>query len=432
MDEIVKMDKKFWAKKAKSHLKYSHQDSKDPEWIKHEKHVIALTWSGRPIYTRYGDESKLASYMGVVSAIISNYERMGDHIKSIVAGAHKFVFEVKGPIYLVAISRTPETVGQLRAQLDHVYLQILSILTGSIKRHLVEQPGTDVHAMMIGAENLLTDAISTADRSPSYVLDAASSVRMSRTLRARVTSALRKGKAKGLLFSIILAQRHLVAVEKQKDRILHTSDLLLLINFVTNSQSLRTSESFTPICLPSLFETGFVHAYVCYLTTDVGLILISTSPQEFLSLRTAKESILEALNKRDCVEEVERALSLSPYHVDDLDLPSDLRHFWYKSETLAQYTAPTPGAPYNTKKAQKQLFRRYQQIHSRMQKELTGKKNVLYCEVDDTAAMVACMRPGECVLYACFMPLASKEVMTATCQRIMRWAKREETHLFVM
>lgn len=426
------MDKKFWEKKHKNHHRYAHQDSKDPEWLRHEKHILALTWSGRPIYTRYGDESKLASYMGVVSAIISNYERMGDKIRSIVAGEHKFVFVVKGPIYLIAISRTPECVSQLRVQLDHVYLQILSILTGSINRHLEAQPGTDVHAMMTGAENLLTDAINAADRLPSYVLDAVSTVRMSRTLRARVASALRKGKAKGLLYTILLAGTHLVAVEKAKDFVLHTSDLLLLINFVTNSQSLRSQESFTPICLPRLFETSFVHAYVCYLTADVGLILIDTSAQEFLSLRACKQTILEALLKRNCVEEVERAFHNSIYHVDDLDLPADLRHFWYKSESLAQHTQPTPGAPYNTKKAQKQLFRRYQRLHSRMQNGVTGKRNMLYCEVDDSAAMMACTRVGECVLYATFMPLASKEVMTITCQRIMRWAKREESHLFVM
>ncbi len=46
------------------------------------------------------DESKLAAYMGVITAIISNFQRIGDTIRSIRAGQHTFVFLLCGPIYV--------------------------------------------------------------------------------------------------------------------------------------------------------------------------------------------------------------------------------------------------------------------------------------------------------------------------------------------
>jgi hypothetical protein len=50
----------------------------DPDFFKHEKHVFILSYAGRPIFSRYGDETMLAAYMGVISAIISNIESMKD------------------------------------------------------------------------------------------------------------------------------------------------------------------------------------------------------------------------------------------------------------------------------------------------------------------------------------------------------------------
>merc|ERR1712130_310121 len=99
----------LWAKKHNKHRKYKKEHNKDPNWFRHEKHIIIVSWAGRPIYTRYGDDTLMAAYMGVVTAIISNVARSGDKIRSMTAGDHKFVFLLKGPIYLMAISRTNES-----------------------------------------------------------------------------------------------------------------------------------------------------------------------------------------------------------------------------------------------------------------------------------------------------------------------------------
>ena len=52
------------------HNKFAEQHNKDPAFFRHEKHVFILSFAGRPIFSRYGDETLLAAYMGVISAII--------------------------------------------------------------------------------------------------------------------------------------------------------------------------------------------------------------------------------------------------------------------------------------------------------------------------------------------------------------------------
>ncbi len=54
----------------------------------------------------------------------------------------------------------------------------------------------------------------------------------------------------GLKYAILLAGTHLVNLVRPKDSALFPSDLLLLINFVTSSSSIRNGEVWTPICLP--------------------------------------------------------------------------------------------------------------------------------------------------------------------------------------
>jgi len=340
-----------WAHEHKQLNKYANQHNKDPEWFKHEKHILICSWSGRPIYTRYGDETKMAAYMGVISAIISNFQRMGDNVRSIVAGEHIFVFTLIGPIYLIAISRTGESAAQLTQQLTHAHGQIISVLTGGIARVLEEDPKYDIRNLMGGTENLLTNIVLEADRSPCFLLDSVQCLHMQRTTRQRVGSALRKGKTPSLLYAVLIAGDRFVNLIRGKDRVFHSYDLLLLythshrslsllfsslsfssllflslslfslslfslsslslfslsllfscsspfflkgnspffrLNTVSNSQSLRSSESWTPICLPKFSDRGYLYAYVCYIAEDVSLSLITGSDSAFSEMQEAK------------------------------------------------------------------------------------------------------------------------------------------------
>lgn len=62
---------------------------------------------------------------------------------------------------------------------------------------------------------------------------------------------------------------------------------------VNGSSTFRSAESWTPICLPKFNNKGFLHAYVCYITGNVCLLLISPDKDKFFELSDAKSTIVE-------------------------------------------------------------------------------------------------------------------------------------------
>lgn len=91
------------------------ENSKD--WVGRKKHIFVLSFSGKPIYCRYGNEDKLAWLFGVIQTLVSFVQASDDTIKSISAGDTSFVFLVKKPLILAVVSKTDENVTQLTTQL---------------------------------------------------------------------------------------------------------------------------------------------------------------------------------------------------------------------------------------------------------------------------------------------------------------------------
>jgi hypothetical protein len=425
--------------------KYSHEYNQDAEWFKHAKHVMIFTFAGRPIFTRYGDENKLAAYMGVICAFITNFQRMGDSIKCFFAGNTKFVFLYRGPIYLVAISRTPESVRQLQIQLAASYEQFVSVLTGNVSKMIEDRPNYDVRSLMGGTEMLINDIVNISESKPSFMLDAIQALRVKKEVRTRIFRALQKGaKSKNTVYSILLADGKLVSLYKTDKRNLFASDLSILSNFVTNSQSLRSSESWTPICLPKFADKGFLYAYVCYLTADICLIVITADAQDFAVAREGKLLVEEGLLYKDCLKDVIYAMHHQNWTVDSTDISCpDLRHFLYRTDVnhgstfVNQIVNPFPAHPFSSKLSQHQIFRRYQHLHDRASAYNCNEKRIMqagmsmYYEIHHDCTVFYWFRPDEFELYATYLPLVSKETVFIAANRILRWIKKEETSLFI-
>jgi len=83
---------------------------------------------------------------------------------------------------------------------------------------------------------------------------------------------------------MLLSPFGLFSFVKQKKREVYPNDILVLMNMLHSSQALRSSESWTPVCLPgfSFFPSktsnicigvspdGFVYAYIYFYTKNIG------------------------------------------------------------------------------------------------------------------------------------------------------------------
>nr|CAD7262688.1 unnamed protein product [Timema shepardi] len=225
----------------------------NPDWKCKKKHVFILSAAGKPIYSRYGNEDKLVTIFGVMQALVSFVQASQDTIRSIQAGNSRFVFLIKGPIILVSVSRTSESVAQLVLQLTYVYNQVVSVLTSSQLTRIYEQRRNyDLRRLLTGTERLIDHLLNFMECEPAFLLGAVKCLPLVPSVRDSITQTIVQtcGKIKNLVFAILLANNQLITLVRMKKYFIHPADLHLIFNLINSSESFKAAESWTPICLP--------------------------------------------------------------------------------------------------------------------------------------------------------------------------------------
>jgi hypothetical protein len=157
------------------------------------------------------------------------------------------------------------------------------------------------------------------------------------------------------------------------------SDLQIIMTTILSSKSIKSSESWIPICLPGYNPTGFLHAYVNFEPggKDVGLVLISKDRTgfydaqrwsreifkepiwaEFHRLRSPlhpdlPSSLLSSSSSSSSSKQPEdfhqpssppplpslKSNACGQYFLEDLGIPG-LRHFIFKDKKFVQVSFP--------------------------------------------------------------------------------------------
>ncbi|KAE8711492.1 double-stranded RNA-binding protein 2-like [Hibiscus syriacus] len=294
------------------------EDDASISWRKRKKHFFILSNSGKPIYSRYGDEHKLAGFSATLQAIISFMENGGDRVKLVNAGKHQAVFIVKGPIYLVCISSTEEPFESLKGQLELIYGQMILILTKSINRCFEKNPKFDMTHLLGGTDVVFSSLIHSFGWNPATFLHAYTCLPLSYSTRQAADAILQDVADSGVLFAILMCKHKVISLVGAQKASLHPDDILLLSNFVMSSESFRTSEAFSPICLPRYNPLAFLHGYVYFLDDNTYVMLLTTSSDAFYHLKDCRIRIETVLLKSNVLGEVQRSMLDGGIRVEDL------------------------------------------------------------------------------------------------------------------
>ncbi|KAM7257873.1 hypothetical protein ACFE04_013614 [Oxalis oulophora] len=419
------------------------EDDASMSWRKRKKHFFILSHSGKPIFSRYGDEHKLAGFSATLQAIISFVENGGDRVKLVRAGKHQVVFLVKGPIYLVCISCTEDPYESLRGQLELIYGQMLVILTKSINRCFEKNPKFDMTPLLGGTDVVFSSLIHSFSWNPATFLHAYTCLPLSYATRQAAGAVLQDVADSGVLFAILMCRHKVVSLVGAQKASLHPDDMLLLANFVMSSESFRTSECFSPICLPRYNPMAFLYTYVHYFDGDTYLMLLTTSSDAFYHLKECRIRIENVLLKSNVLSEIQRSMLEGGMRVEDLPadpvprsgyasplvshskLPTDssenlrescssfggpagLWHFIYRSIYLDQFISSEFSPPICTAKQQKRLFRAYQKMYASMHDKGIGPHKTQFRR--DENYVLLCWVTPDFEFYAAFDPLADKPV----------------------
>ncbi|KAL8262987.1 hypothetical protein R6Q59_024336 [Mikania micrantha] len=437
--------------------RHADEDDASISWRKRKKHYIILSHSGKPIYSRYGDEHKLAGFSATLQAIISFVENGGDRVKLVRAGKHQVVFLVKGPIYLVCISCTEEPYESLRGQLEFLYGQMILILTRSVDRCFEKNPKFDMTPLLGGTDAVFSSLIHSFSRNPATFLHAYTCLPLAYATRQAAGAILQDVADSGVVFAILMCKDKVVSLVGLQKASLHPDDMLLLANFVMSSESFRTSESFSPICLPRYNPMAFLYAYVHYLDVDTYLILLTAGSQAFFHLKECRIRVETVLSKSNVLNEVQRSMSEGGLRIDQLPVdpsarsgslfplnqrrpapetvvgiggPAGLLHFIYRSIYLDQYVSSEFASPISAPAQQKRLYRAYQRLYASMHDKGVGPHKTQFRR--DESYVLLCWVTQDFELYAAFDPLADKAVAIRICNRVCQWVKDVENEIFLL
>ncbi|KAL4713698.1 hypothetical protein ACJJTC_004229 [Scirpophaga incertulas] len=429
-----------------------------PELINKEKHVFILSSAGKPIYSRYGNEDKLAGLCGVIQALVSVVEDQNhDILRSITTKDCKTVFLVKGPLILVAISKSNESETQLVLQLTYAFNQIVSVLTLTQLNRIFEQRRNyDLRRLLSGAERLIDNLLIFMEKDPAFLLGAVRCLPLPEKSRESITNAITStcNKIRDLVFAILIAGNQLITLVRMKKYTLHPSDIHLLFNLVRSTESFKSAESWTPICLPKFDASGFLHGHVSYIAEDCQacLILLTVQRDAFFPLSQAKHTIAEKLRRSNCLGAINDALNRNE------DLPTtnplrhigilEIRHFMYKCKSTAQLftsdpvsidrpqdnrTRPKEGGDIVEKKIEKlsdiDYVSNYRKFCSQIHCTSTPAKLIFRSNSDNT--ILAWVTNGF-ELYVTFDALMEKDQAIKAVDRLLRWIKKEEQRIFIM
>ncbi|KAF3549452.1 hypothetical protein DY000_02002681 [Brassica cretica] len=435
------------------------EDDASLSWRKRKKHFFILSNSGKPIYSRYGDEHKLAGFSATLQAIISFVENgfmpnpfffSGDRVNLVKAGKHQVVFLVKGPIYLVCISCTDETYEYLRGQLDLLYGQMIVILTKSIDRCFEKNAKFDMTPLLGGTDAVFSSLVHSFSWNPATFLHAYTCLPLPYASRKATGTVLQDVCASGVLFSLLMCRHKVISLAGAQKASLHPDDLLLLSNFV------MTSESFSPICLPRYNPQAFLHAYVHFFDDDTYVILLTTRSDAFYHLKDCRVRIDAVLLKSNILTTVQRSIAEGGLRVEDLPIDRRLRqkpsstnnqgqdstevsvgtggpfglwHFMYRSIYLDQYVSSEFSPPVTSHRQQKSLYRAYQKLYASMHEKGLGPHKTQYRR-DENYTLLCWVTP-DFELYAAFDPLADKAMAIKICNQVCQRVKEVENEVFL-
>ncbi|KAG2371408.1 Vacuolar fusion protein [Vigna angularis] len=381
--------------------RHSDEDDASISWRRRKKHFFVLSHSGKPIYSRYGDEHKLAGFSATLQAIISFVENGGDHVKLVRAGKHQVVFLVKGPIYLVCISCTEEPYESLRGQLELFHGQIIVILTKSVNRCFEKNPKFDMTPLLGGTDLVFSSLVHSFSWNPATFLHAYTCLPLAYATRQAASAILQDVIDSGVLFAILMCRHKVISLVGAQKASLHPDDMLLLTNFV------MTSEAFSPVCLPRYNALAFLYAYIHFFYDDTYLMLLTTSSDAFYHLKDCRISIETVLVKSNVLSEAQRSLVDGGMRVEDLPpLP------YSGSSRLGQHRLPSD-SPERLREpdcgiggAAGLLYRAYQKLFASMHDKGLGPHKTQFRR--DENYVLLCWVTQDFELYAAFDPLADK------------------------
>lgn len=313
-------------------------------FYKKKRQVFVLTEAGKPIYTRYGDETSLCNVMATFSVIVHKMrEYKGDgtaqNIHSIITNVNRTVFLKKNQLFFIIITTKPsDTILRLQNVLETLSFQITFAITGLYIKTLKDSPSYDPQEKLNMHKEVLTWGINSSQNSLSNIFNAFMPFPLSYQKRKKIMQSLKTYEGEGIIYKMLLTQHNIIAIDCN-DYVLTTQEINALFHLINSKFKFVAIDFWLPICIPSISEDGYLNQYFRWINEDFGCLLLSadSNPNNIINAVQMCQRIEMDLEKKKLVEKIQKYTRMMPLEPDSFELEHLESIVVYKAK-LDQYS----------------------------------------------------------------------------------------------
>ena len=343
-------------------------------WRIKRKHVFIYTDAGKPIFSRYGDEIKLAPFMGTLTALSSVVADACDENDDVVCDDGKtIVFHSVGPIEIVFVAKTGETPMQLKIQAEMIGRKICSIVPYTTIISLFQRKTSyDFRRLILSEYDQMKYIIHSMNASTAISYNSVSIVPCANRdqLNDVMNQQIRKCNDElrslndSIVFTLIIDHLRLLHITQRVGCLLSPKDIHILMTFV---QALpTTNDKWVPIGLYDFNQAGQLFLMCKFLSNSTVVLLLTTKNESLSIMSPFGEKLVNVLMNVPYINQLAKGQQNDLVYEDNVSLY--LHYLYVKIEDKhGQIHEPQWKEPYkNELKEQKRIHRMYRSIYEEM------------------------------------------------------------------
>ena len=293
----------------------SNKTMKIEQFYEQKRHYFIMTEGGTPIYSRYGDEIKNCSLLATFSAIITkftifNNEKNSQEKLNYICNDNSIIaFLKKGKIVFIALSNKTDSLSFLYSQLELLYQQLLSIVT-SERMPILEEKPSSCSTVLSGINESMEQIIEYSSNTLVGLLSSYQVLPIEN--RQKLNNICHKYLKNALICCLMTPDaKEIISLSKSNIINISFNDIILIQCLIMSSDSLRSGESWVPICLPGISSEGFLQLYCNFVTTDkFGIIFVTESQEQkyFNDFVNLSRKIYKEIEEQNYLKNIENSL----------------------------------------------------------------------------------------------------------------------------
>ena len=215
----------------------------------------------------------------------------------------------KGKIVFIALSNKTDSLSFLYSQLELLYQQLLSIVT-SERMPILEEKPSSCSTVLSGINESMEQMIEYSSNTLVGLLSSYQVLPIEN--RQRLNNICHKYLKNALICCLMTPDaKQIISLSKSNIINLSFNDIILIQCLIMSSDSLRSGESWVPICLPGISSEGFLQLYCNFVTTDkFGIIFVTESQEQkyFNDFVNLSRKIYNEIEEQKYLKNIENSL----------------------------------------------------------------------------------------------------------------------------